>query len=140
MKSPLALVVPLAAVLLVGCGGSSQSWKEEFRSQVEEVIESTKQVSEATRLATGPADLRGPFAEFNEELSSAEEKLGELESAPSECASAEKHALGSVRELVLLSRESSMPKNYTPALLKNAKAHPLEAIEKLERDLSEAHC
>jgi Tfp pilus assembly protein PilP len=140
VKSSLALMVLLAAVLLVGCGGSSQSWKDEFTSQVEAVIGSTKMVGKAMRSASGPKDLRGPYGKYNEELLPAKEKLEELESAPSACAEAEKHALGQVRQRVFASREIADPKNYTPTLLENAKARPPETVKKLERDLSEARC
>jgi hypothetical protein len=140
VKSLVVLMILLVAGLLVGCGGGSQSWRDEFTSQVEEVIESTKQVGKATRSATGPLDLQGHYGKYTEELFPAKERLEELESAPSACAAAEKHAFGYVRQLALRSQDISEPKNYTAGLLKNAKADPAETIEKLERDLSEARC
>ena len=141
MKASAALSIALAAILLAACGGRSQSWKQEFTASVKQVIESAEQVGEVTRSATGPADLAGPFARFHRELLPAEEKLEEFEFAPSaSCSAAERRALGSVRRLELLSRESTEPKDYTPALLENAKVDPRKAVKRLEKDLSSARC
>jgi hypothetical protein len=142
----LMLIVAVAAITaasasLVGCGGGgdSQAWKQEFTFQVREVIEATKRVGEATRLATGPLDIQRPYEIYGEEMTVAKERLEGLESAPSACAAAEEHALGEVR-ILSFSGQTFNQKNYTPALLRDAKARPSETVEKLERDLSEARC
>lgn len=65
----VALMVAVVVPVLVGCGsGDSKGWKEEFTTQVEEVIEASQQVSKVTHSASSGADLELPFAKLNEEL------------------------------------------------------------------------
>jgi hypothetical protein len=132
--------ITAGAAPLGGCGGGdSQAWKHEFTSQVRGVIEATKRVGEATRLATGPLDIQRPYEIYGEEMIVAKERLEALESAPNACAAAEEQALGEVRNLSS-SGQTFNQKNYTPTLLRNAKRRPAETVEKLERDLAEARC
>jgi hypothetical protein len=140
MRLSGTLIVVLVPLVLAGCGGTSQDWNEEFTSQVNAVIDSAEKVHEATRSVDGPGGLRAPFARFSEELLPVLNRMEELEPAPKECASAQRLALASMRALVLLGRESSTPRDFTPELLKNAKAHPTATVETLERALSKARC
>jgi hypothetical protein len=135
--------VVFACLALTACGGS-QSWKDEFTSEVEGVIDSTERVSEGTRSVTqaDPQKAWTPYLRFGKELTAAKERLEELEDAPSGCTKAEVRALGEVRREHFTAFALSGPGRYPPTLMKAVEDQKyLREIEALLRSvLSDAHC
>jgi hypothetical protein len=143
VRAILGIGVACAALALAACGGS-QSWKGEFTSEVESVVQSTEKVSESTRSVTHQ-DLErawAPYLRYGKELLAAKEQLEGLEDAPSGCARAEERALGHVRRERFEAFGMAGPQDYTPELVKSVEDQEFlrEFAAVLRSVLSEAHC